>query len=162
MNTLWLIGIWERSRASKTIKLLCGNTGCCGVGLFTVRLPHRRRPGRRAGVHQSARPLPTTRASGWPATWFPTTWASIRPGWWSIPSGSSRDGSRPTRRTASMAPISPPTGAWRSRLTTTTTPRRTPRSCFSAATNPAAKRATSTTATTAPAFPGTTRRSSIT
>ena len=25
MNTLWLIGIWERSRASKTIKLLCGN-----------------------------------------------------------------------------------------------------------------------------------------
>jgi glycosidase len=26
MNSLWLIGIWERSRASKTIKLLCGNT----------------------------------------------------------------------------------------------------------------------------------------
>jgi glycosidase len=25
INTLWLIGIWERSRASKTIKLLCGN-----------------------------------------------------------------------------------------------------------------------------------------
>lgn len=25
MNTLWLIGVWERSRASKTIKLLCGN-----------------------------------------------------------------------------------------------------------------------------------------
>jgi len=25
MNSLWLIGIWERSRASKTIKQLCGN-----------------------------------------------------------------------------------------------------------------------------------------
>jgi glycosidase len=25
INTLWLIGVWERSRASKTIKLLCGN-----------------------------------------------------------------------------------------------------------------------------------------
>jgi len=25
LNTLWLIGIWERSRASKTIKQLCGN-----------------------------------------------------------------------------------------------------------------------------------------
>ncbi len=26
LNTLWLIGIWERSRASKTIKQLCGNS----------------------------------------------------------------------------------------------------------------------------------------
>jgi glycosidase len=26
INTLWLIGVWERSRASKTIKQLCGNT----------------------------------------------------------------------------------------------------------------------------------------
>ncbi|MGD0548463.1 MAG: alpha-amylase family glycosyl hydrolase, partial [Terracidiphilus sp.] len=26
MNSLWLIGVWERSRASKTIKQLCGNT----------------------------------------------------------------------------------------------------------------------------------------
>jgi glycosidase len=25
MNSLWLIGVWERSRASKTIKQLCGN-----------------------------------------------------------------------------------------------------------------------------------------
>jgi glycosidase len=25
LNSLWLIGVWERSRASKTIKLLCGN-----------------------------------------------------------------------------------------------------------------------------------------
>ena len=26
LNSLWLIGVWERSRASKTIKQLCGNT----------------------------------------------------------------------------------------------------------------------------------------
>ncbi len=26
LNSLWLIGVWERSRASKTIKLLCGNS----------------------------------------------------------------------------------------------------------------------------------------
>lgn len=26
INSLWLIGVWERSRASRTIKLLCGNT----------------------------------------------------------------------------------------------------------------------------------------
>ncbi|MDE3188126.1 MAG: alpha-amylase [Acidobacteriota bacterium] len=26
INSLWLIGVWERSRASKTIKQLCGNT----------------------------------------------------------------------------------------------------------------------------------------
>ena len=26
MNALWLIGVWERSRASKTIKQLCGNS----------------------------------------------------------------------------------------------------------------------------------------
>jgi glycosidase len=26
LNALWLIGVWERSRASKTIKQLCGNT----------------------------------------------------------------------------------------------------------------------------------------
>jgi glycosidase len=25
LNTLWLIGVWERSRASKTVKQLCGN-----------------------------------------------------------------------------------------------------------------------------------------
>ena len=25
MNSLWLIGVWERSRASQTIKQLCGN-----------------------------------------------------------------------------------------------------------------------------------------
>jgi glycosidase len=40
MNTLWLIGIWERSRASKTIKLLCGNEDAVAsaYSLFDYRI----------------------------------------------------------------------------------------------------------------------------
>ena len=40
MNTLWLIGIWERSRASKTIKLLCGNQDAVAsaYSLFDYRI----------------------------------------------------------------------------------------------------------------------------
>src|SRR4051794_1229735 len=42
MNTLWLIGIWERSRASKTIKLLCGNQDAVAsaYSLFDYRIAH--------------------------------------------------------------------------------------------------------------------------
>ncbi len=42
MNTLWLIGIWERSRASKTIKLLCGNTDAVAsaYSLFDYAIAH--------------------------------------------------------------------------------------------------------------------------
>jgi glycosidase len=40
MNTLWLIGIWERSRASKTIKLLTGNQDAVAsaYSLFDYRI----------------------------------------------------------------------------------------------------------------------------
>jgi glycosidase len=40
LNSLWLIGIWERSRASKTIKLLCGNTDAVAsaYSLFDYRI----------------------------------------------------------------------------------------------------------------------------
>ena len=40
MNTLWLIGIWERSRASRTIKLLCGNQDAVAsaYSLFDYRI----------------------------------------------------------------------------------------------------------------------------
>ncbi len=40
MNSLWLIGIWERSRASKTIKQLCGNTDAVAsaYSLFDYRI----------------------------------------------------------------------------------------------------------------------------
>jgi glycosidase len=42
MNTLWLIGIWERSRASRTIKLLCGNQDAVAsaYSLFDYRIAH--------------------------------------------------------------------------------------------------------------------------
>jgi len=40
LNSLWLIGIWERSRASKTIKQLCGNTDAVAsaYSLFDYRI----------------------------------------------------------------------------------------------------------------------------
>ena len=40
MNSLWLIGVWERSRASKTIKLLCGNQDAVAsaYSLFDYRI----------------------------------------------------------------------------------------------------------------------------
>lgn len=40
MNALWLIGIWERSRASRTIKQLCGNTEAVAsaYSLFDYRI----------------------------------------------------------------------------------------------------------------------------
>ena len=39
-TTLWLIGVWERSRASKTIKLLCGNQDAVAsaYSLFDYRI----------------------------------------------------------------------------------------------------------------------------
>ncbi len=40
INTLWLIGVWERSRASKTIKYLCGNQDAVAsaYSLFDYRI----------------------------------------------------------------------------------------------------------------------------
>ncbi|HEY1768546.1 MAG TPA: alpha-amylase family glycosyl hydrolase [Terracidiphilus sp.] len=40
INSLWLIGVWERSRASKTIKLLCGNQDAVAsaYSLFDYRI----------------------------------------------------------------------------------------------------------------------------
>ncbi len=40
LNSLWLIGIWERSRASQTIKQLCGNTDAVAsaYSLFDYRI----------------------------------------------------------------------------------------------------------------------------
>jgi glycosidase len=42
INTLWLIGVWERSRASKTIKLLCGNQDAVAsaYSLFDYRIAY--------------------------------------------------------------------------------------------------------------------------
>src|SRR6202021_831160 len=40
LNSLWLIGVWERSRASKTIKQLCGNPDAIAsaYSLFDYRI----------------------------------------------------------------------------------------------------------------------------
>ena len=120
LNSLWLIGVWERSRASKTIKQLCGNPDAVAsaYSLFDYKIAEDL--GGEGGLYQSARPLLITTASGWPATWCPTTWASIRPGLSSIPSGLSRGRIRLIPPTASTAPIFRTTGASRSRLRITT------------------------------------------
>jgi len=52
---------------------------CSGIGLLALQLLDRRRPGRRGGIHQPARPA-YRMASVWPAIWCRTTWASIHPG----------------------------------------------------------------------------------
>ena len=77
---LWLIGLWERSQASQRIKQIMRQPRGRRLGLLAVRLPHRRRPGRRGGLPEPARAAPGSAASAWPATWCPTTWASTRGG----------------------------------------------------------------------------------
>ena len=112
------------------------------------------------GAHCASGPRPA--ASAWPRTWCPTTWASIRAGSWSTRSTSSRRPSRPSRPTRSRARTSRRTTAWSSRSRTTTGIRRMRPWSSSASTRRAVRRATSTTATTARASPGTTRHSSTT
>ena len=120
INSLWLIGVWERSRASKTIKQLCGNQRCRRLGLFALRLHASptiwaaRRP------TSTCATAPIAMAFAWPATWCPTTWASTRPGSSSTRSGSSPAPIRPIPPTASTVPISPTTAASRSKSRTTT------------------------------------------
>ena len=100
---LWLIGLWERSRASRRIKAWRGNAGRGGLRLFARRLPDRGRPRRRGGLGGPAR---TGRGRGAPAgqrTWSPTTWASTPAGSSSTRSGSSRCPSRRTPATRSTA-----------------------------------------------------------
>ena len=54
---LWLIGLWERSRASQRIKQMARQSRSRGLGLLAVRLRDRRRPGRRRSLPEPARPL---------------------------------------------------------------------------------------------------------
>ena len=55
---LWLIGLWERSRASQRIKQLMRQSRGRRLGLLPVRLRDRRRPGRRGR-------LPDLRQRAW-------------------------------------------------------------------------------------------------
>ena len=77
---LWLIGLWERSRASQRIKQLCGNPDAVASAYSLHGLRDRRRPGRRGGLPATCATAPGSAASAWPATWCPTTWASTRAG----------------------------------------------------------------------------------
>jgi hypothetical protein len=57
INSLWLIGVWERSRASKTIKQLCGNQDAVAsaYSLFDYKIAE--------DLHQSPRSLIPSRNS---------------------------------------------------------------------------------------------------
>ncbi len=162
INSLWLIGVWERSRASKTIKQLCGNQRRRRLRLLALRLQHCRRPRRRAGLHQSSRPRlpsrhsPRQRHGAQPhghrlalghrasrLVHLPPGHALSR-----LQLQRSRPLARRPRRNQNRRPL----------LRTDRRRRRLP----PPRQMPAAKPATSITATTAPASPGTTPRSSTT
>ena len=98
---LWLIGLWERSRGVRADQALARQPRRGRVGLLARRLPDRRRPRRRGGLRRTCATGRGRAASGWRATWSPTTWASTRAGSSSTPSGSCRSPSRPTRPTRS-------------------------------------------------------------
>ena len=160
---LWLIGLWERSRASRRIKQLCGNPDGRRLGLFAARLRHRRRPraARRPGARcASARPRA---ASAWPATWCPTTWASTRAGSSNTPTGSCRS---PSARFPSYTFSGPDLSSDRARRAlhrgSLLRPHRRGGGLQAGGRGDRRRRATSTTATTAPACRGTTPRSSTT
>ena len=102
---------------------------------------------------------PGSEASAWPATWCPTTWASTRAGSSSIPTGSCRATVPPTPPTSSPAATCATTPTWKCASRRATGPAPTPPWSSNATTCEAASADTSTTATTAPACPGTTRPS---
>jgi hypothetical protein len=159
---LWLIGLWERSIASQTIKRLRGHHDAV-ASAYSLKsydiaqdlggweaydnLKHR---AAHAGLRLASDMVPNHMGIDSP-------WVIEHPDWFISIAGRAR--SPPT---ASTAPIFPPTAASRSRSKTITTTRPTPPSPSASANTPAARPATSTTATTAPPSPGTTPRSSTT
>ena len=56
INSLWLIGVWERSSASQTIKQLCGNQDAVASAYSLYDYSIAARFGRRTRVPQPARP----------------------------------------------------------------------------------------------------------
>ena len=159
LNSLWLIGVWERSRASKTIKQLCGNSDAVASAYSLFDYAIAADLGGEA-AYVNLRDRAYRHGIRLASDMVPTTWASIRPGSSSIPIGSLLVRSRRTRCIASMAPISPTMAASRSRSRITTSSNPMPPWSSAAAIARAARRATSITVTTAPAFPGMTPRSS--
>ena len=127
-TALWLIGVWERSPASRTHQAPDGEPRGRGLRLLAVRLRRGRRAGRRGGARRPAGPGLARGASAWPATWFPTTRASTPAGSSSTPSASSPGPRRirPSLATPSTARTSPAIrgSASSSRTTTGTRPTR--------------------------------------
>ena len=76
---LWLIGLWQRSPASERIKRWRGNADAVAsaYSLDDYRIADDL-GGENALADLRARAWRT--ASGWPATWSRTTWASTRAG----------------------------------------------------------------------------------
>ncbi len=79
MNGLWLIGLWERSKASQRIKQMCGNPDAVASAYSLADYAIAgdlggNQPTRRCAIK------PPGRDCAWPVTWCPITWASIPTG----------------------------------------------------------------------------------
>ena len=72
---LWLIGIWERSPASRKIKQITGNpeAAASAYSIYDYVIAGELGANPRSTTSRSA---PCAMASGWRPTWSPTTWAS--------------------------------------------------------------------------------------
>ncbi len=132
---LWLIGLWERSIASQTIKRLRGQHDAVASAYSLKDYRHRRRPRRRLRLRATSATAPPRHGIRLASDMVPnhmgidSPWVIEHPDWflyrWRVAL------SRPT---ASTAPTSPPTPASRSRSKTTTTTRPTPPSSSACAT----------------------------
>jgi hypothetical protein len=159
LNTLWLIGVWERSRASKTIKQLCGNRDAVAsaYSLFDYRIAHDlggesayinlRDRSYRHGVRLASDMVPNHMGIDSP-------WVIEHPEWF-ISRGES-----PYPAYSFNGRTSRTTAASKSKLKITTLNRLMQPWSFNVATSGPETHATSITATTAPASRGTILRSS--
>ena len=157
----WLIGLWERSQASRRIKQMMGNPEAVAsaYSLYdysiaddlggTEAMDNLRQRAWQRGIRMASDMVPNHMAidSRWvmhiPTGFFPSTTA-------------------PSPPTPSTGPTCAATSGWASTSKTTTTRATMPLSFSSVTTTGPAIRVTSTTATTAPTCPGTTLPSSTT
>ncbi len=114
INSLWLIGVWERSSASQTIKQLCGNQDAVASAYSLYGYDIAEDLGEK-GLIATCAIAPSPMASGWPVTWFPITWASTPVGSSSIRSGSCPGPTVPILLIASTVPTSLAMAASKSR-----------------------------------------------
>ncbi len=160
-TSVWLIGVWERSRASEKIKRWMGDTEAVAsaYSLYDYVVAQTSADIRRSRTSNS---VPGSVASAWPPTWCRTTSASTAVGSSSTRIGSSGCRTVHTRATASAVPTCVTTNGSVSTSRTATGITAMRRWSSSGSTTGPGSAATSTTATTAPRCRGTTRRSSTT